>query len=86
MIVVLVCVIRIRWLTIYTETEELHIFESAVHHTAVFSNHPLKLHINDIKIDKIELSDLCHSDIAVCIFHYITPEKGLIHISADPFL
>ena len=85
-IVVLVFVIRIRWLTIYTETEELHIFESTVHHTAVFSNHPLKLHINDIEIDKIELSDFCHSDIAFCVFHDITPVKGFIHIPADPFL
>ena len=85
-IVVLVFVIRIRWLTIYTETEELHIFESAVHHTAVFSNHTFKLHIVDIEIDKIELSDFCHSDIAFCVFHDITPVKGLIHISANPFL
>ena len=85
-IVVLVCVIRIRWLTIYTETEETDVFESTVHNTAVFSYHPLKLHINDIEIDKIELSDFCHSDIAFCVFHDITPVKRLIHIPADPFV
>lgn len=85
-IVVLVFVIRIRWLTIYTETEELHIFESTVHHTAVFSNHTFKLHIDDIEIDKIELSDFCHSDIGFCIFHDITSVKRIIHIPADPLM
>ena len=85
-IVVLVCVIRIRWLTVYTETKELHVFESPVHHTAVFSDHPLKIHVNDIEIDKVELPDLCHSDIAVCVSHKVVPVKRLIHIPADSLI
>ena len=85
-IVVLVGFAAQRGTSVYTETEELNVIENTVHHAAVPSYHALEFHVNDIEVYQLELLDFCHSEVAMCVFHYITPVKSFIYFSADPFV